>query len=144
VFDKALNLVLCRFRLVVRGRHAGITLLAFPFISGVIMSVVSNYDDRAKMLGLFILLPVSALVATECASGQGLVPRQSALKGLRQSSALADILFGASVLAVPTGVYMLFAMTIGAGSVPSISSILSAWCVSLAIYFSAIRFMKPL
>lgn len=142
MFDKALDLFSCRFKHLIRERRALVTLLSFPVVVAVVMGVLSNNDDRAKLLGLFVLLPVSALVIAALTSIEGLVPRSSALKGLNSASGFAEVLFGSAVLAVQSVAYMLVVLLIGEGSAPGIGILIATWCVSSAIYFGVNRLAK--
>lgn len=142
MFDRTLNLFSCRFMLLARDRCALVTLSLFPLVIGVVMSLLSGDDGRAKLLGLLVLLPVSGLMIAAFTSDEGLVPRMSAMKGLSAASNLAEVLFGSAVLAVQAVVYTLVVLLIGAGSAPGLGAIIAAWCISSAIHFGAIHLVK--
>jgi len=135
--EKTLILSLYELRLLIRGRAALLILAAFPILGGAVFGLASKGQGTSASHGVFLILPISALLMAVGLKTSGLFPPgEDRLAGPvvnGASRALVMLVVLAAQGALYTGMLSLLAPS----SVPGMGMLLLALAVSLILGVAA-------
>ena len=136
--EKTLILSLYELRLLIRGKAALLILAAFPILAGIVLGLPSRGESAsAARYGVFLILPISALLMAVGLKTSGLFPPgEDRLAGPvvnGASRALVMLVVLAAQGALYTGMLSLLAPS----SVPGMGMLLLALAVSLILGVAA-------
>lgn len=132
--DRILNLSLCQLRVLARDWARLIAFLSLPLLAGVLLGLAGGPGSHVKTFGLFVILPVSALMLLISGlRGDGLLPgTHSGLVSptvVHGSAAFSAIV----VLVLQAIIYVVLTAVLGAGAVPGTGPVILALVLSVAV-----------
>ncbi|MCX6375448.1 MAG: hypothetical protein NTU88_05325 [Armatimonadetes bacterium] len=134
--EKTLILSLYELRLLIRGRAALLVLAAFPILAGIVLGLASK-GEAAAAYGVFLILPISALLLAVSLRTTGLLPPGEYRLAGPVVSGASRALVTLVVLAAQGALYAGTTAVLAPGSVPGIGMLLAALAVSLALGVAA-------
>lgn len=136
--EKTLILSLYELRLLIRGRAALLILAAFPILAGIVIGLPSRGESAsAARYGVFLILPISALLMAVGLRTSGLLPPgEDRLAGPVVSGA-SRALVAFVVLAAQAAMYAGTTVLLAPGPAPGIGMMFAALAVSLALGLAA-------
>lgn len=135
--EKTLILSLYELRLLLRGRAALLILAAFPILAGVVLGLASKGEAASAAHGVFLILPISALLMAVGHRTTGLFPPgEDRLAGPVVSGASRALVM-LVVLAAQGALYAGTTAVLAPESAPGIGMVFAALAVSLALGLAA-------
>jgi len=135
--EKTLILSLYELRLLIRGRIGLLILAACPILGGILLGLASKGQGTSASHGVFLILPISALLMAVGLRTSGLFPPgEDRLAGPIVSGA-SRALVALVVLAAQGAIYAGTTVLLAPESAPGIGMVFAALAVSLALGVAA-------
>jgi hypothetical protein len=131
--EKTLTLSLYELRLLIRSRIGLLILAAFPILAGIVLGLPSRGESAsAARYGVFLILPISALLLAVGLRTSGLLPPGEDRLVRPIVSGASRALVALVVLAAQAAMYAGTTILLAPESAPGIGMVFAALAVSLA------------